>query len=156
VNAPAPGSNVVPINEGARWEHVSIRVAPDRPRIDPREYYAKSVGLRKYKAFERTIVELQFDVYAAEPGSSAIVARLPMYASLPKHNGALSPNSRLAGMLRMLGQVRRDRVQPRDLDVLRDKLWRVAVDDTKRDNAGELTDTEIPPYSVIRRVLGRA
>jgi hypothetical protein len=59
-------------------------------------------------------------------------------------------------MLAMIYQVRRDKYETYDLSVLRDKLWRVQVTDTKQDHAGPLKDTEIKPYSTIRRVLSRA
>jgi len=148
-------SNVVPLESAGRWETIEVRVSPPRPQIAPGTYWARSVSLRKYTAFNRTILELQFDVYKAAPEDSPVLARVPMFVRLPKSGDRLSANCRLASMLRMLGLVRSDRVQAQNLDVLRGKLWRVEVADTKQDQGGPLKDTDLKPYSVVRRPIGR-
>ena len=134
---------------------VSVRVPPPRPRIPAGPYWGRSVSLRKYQAFDRTILELGFDVYEAEPAASVVLARLPMFIRLQKGGDKLSPNSRLATMLYMLAHVRRDKIRAQNLDVLRFKLWRVEVADTQQDHSGKLKNTEIEPYSVVRRVVAR-
>ena len=150
-------ANVIPLGDQGRWDHVSVRVEPDRPRIEPDIYTAKTVSLRKnVTRFERMILELDFDVYQGEAGLSPVLATLTMYITLPPKKAPLSPNCRLAQMLSMLNQVRRDRYETLDLSILRDKLWRIQVADTKQDHTGSLKDTEIKPYSTIRRVLSRA
>jgi hypothetical protein len=78
-----------------------------------------------------------------------------MFIRLPEGGDKLSPNSRLATMLYMLGQVRGDKIRAQNLEVLRHKLWRVEVGDTQQDHSGKLKGTEIEPYSVVRRVLAR-
>jgi hypothetical protein len=148
--------NVVPLIR-APWDSVSVRVAPERPRIEPGTYTVASVGLRKFTAFGRRNLELLFEVYAGEPGVSPVLAKVPLFIRLPASGRALSPNSRLAVMLTMLGRVRQDAHSTSDLSVLRHKHWRVVVADTKQDSAsGSLDETEIPRYSVVRRVIARA
>jgi hypothetical protein len=78
-----------------------------------------------------------------------------MFIRLPEGGDKLSPNSRLATMLYMLGQVRGDKIRAQNLEVLRHKLWRVEVTDTQQDHSGRLKNTEIEPYSVVRRVVAR-
>jgi hypothetical protein len=101
------------------------------------------------------MLELGFDVFEADPGASVVLARLPMFIRLPKGGDRLSPNSRLATMLYMLGQVRGDKIRTQDLEILRFKLWQFEVNDTQQDHSGKLKNTEIEPYSVIRRVVAR-
>ena len=155
---PADGGNIVPFRPGHRWEDVRVRVGPPRPRIEPGTYEAVSVGLRRNDRFDRRGIELLFNIYEGQVGASRVLASdVAMFISLPaKKDGALSPNSRLAQMLGMLDQVRRDRYRTYDLSVLEGKVWRVLVDDTKQDHSGKLKDTELVPYSVVRRVLSRA
>jgi hypothetical protein len=121
----------------------------------PGAYWGRSVSLRKYEAFDRPVLELGFDIYEGEPAASVVLARLPMFIRLPRSGDRLSPNSRLAMMLYMLSQVRGDKIRAQSLDVLRSKLWRVEVDDTRQDHSGKLKDTNIEPYSVVRRVVAR-
>lgn len=137
------------------WTTVSVRVAPPRPSITPGPYWGRSVAAKTYKAFDRTILELGFDIFDGNPGDGAVLARLPMFIRLPPAGAKLSPNSRLASMLYMLGQVRGERVTSQNLDILRFKLWRVEVGDTKQDHTGSIKDSEIQSYSVVRRVLAR-
>jgi hypothetical protein len=147
--------NIVPLPAGGAWDTVSVRVPPPRPRILAGSYWARSVALRKYEAFKRPLLELGFDVYETDPAASVVLARLPMFIRLPEAGDKLSPNSRLATMLYMLGQVRGDKIRAQNLDVLRFKLWRVEVADTQQDHSGKLKNTEIEPYSVVRRVVAR-
>lgn len=156
---PADVPNFVTLRPaGHRWEDVKVRVGPPRPRITPGTYEAITVGLRRTDRFDRRCVELVFKVYEGHACASRVLAdEVPMFISLPsKKEGALSPNSRLAHMLAMLDQVRRDRFRTYDLSVLEGKVWRVVIDDTKQDHTGKLENTELAPYSVVRRVLSRA
>jgi hypothetical protein len=154
---PADANNIVPFRSGHRWEDVKVRIGPLRPRIEPGTYEAISVGLRRYRRFDRAIVEVTFNIFEGQAGVSRLIASdVPMFNPLPDSNGALSPNCRLAQMLGMLDRVRRDKHRTCDLSVLEGKVWRLTVDDTKQDHTGKLKDTELVPYSVVRRVLSRA
>jgi hypothetical protein len=155
---PTNGANIVPFRPGHRWEDVRVRVGPARPRIEPGTYEAISVGLRRNDRFDRRGVELLFNVYEGQVCASPVIAYdVAMFISLPvKKDGSLSPNCRLAQMLGMLDQVRRDKYRTYDLSVLEGKVWRVVIDDTKQDHTGKLENTELVPYSVVRRVLSRA
>jgi len=154
----ADSGNIVPLRPGHRWEDVRVRVGPPRPRIAPGTYEAITVGLRRNDRFDRRGVELLFNVYEGQVCASPVIAYdVAMFISLPaKKDGSLSPNCRLAQMLGMLDQVRRDKYRTYDLSVLEGKVWRVLVDDTKQDHTGKLKDTDLVPYSVVRRVLSRA
>src|SRR5262245_38320725 len=147
-DAKAP-DNVVPLPALGVWEAVSVRVPPPRPRIPAGQYWAVSVTLETRQQFDRRIVEINFDVFEGDPGTSMVIARVPLFARLPPRGDRLSANSRLAVMLHMLGQVRGDRVRRESLDILRNKLWRVLVGDTAQDSSGKLEGTEIAPYTVI-------
>jgi hypothetical protein len=155
IDTSSAAENIVPLPAGGAWDTVSVRIPPPRPRIVAGSYWGRSVSLRKYEAFKRPLLELGFDIYQAEPADSVVLARLPMFIRLPEGGDKLSPNSRLATMLYMLGQVRGDKIRAQNLEVLQFKLWRVEVADTQQDHSGKLKNTEIEPYSVVRRVVAR-
>jgi len=139
-----------------RWDKVQIRLAPDRPRIPAGEYEATTTGLRYLdKKFDRPTIEFLFTVYEGRAGDSRVLAVLPMWIPLPTRGGALSPNCRLSRMFALLELVRRDKFRPSDCDVLRGKVWKISVSDTKYTTSGKLKNPKLS-YSVVREVLDRA
>lgn len=139
-------------SEPDEWPDIEVRVPPRLLRIEPGEYQACSVQLRKFSAFRRENLRLDFEIYEGEVINGIALGRVPMFFRLPGKKG-LSPASKLARLLYMAG-AKPTRWERINLNLLRAKLWQVQVGDAEHD-AGESPLSIAATYSVIKRVLAR-
>jgi hypothetical protein len=139
-----------PIRES--WADVQVRLPPPRPRIAPGSYQARSATLTAFDAFNRKNLELGFDVFQGEATDGVLLARIPLFIRMPGKRG-LSPNSRLARLLYLLGS-QPTRWTKVNLDVLRNKLWFVEIADAEQDSNNDKLSPQLA-YSVIKRVISR-
>jgi hypothetical protein len=134
------------------WVEIEVKLPPPRPRIAPGTYQARSTSLALLEGYNRRTAELTFEVYKGEAAKGIILAKVPLFLTLPGRSG-LSPNSKLARLLYTAGQ-RPTRTSRISLDVLRHKLWFVEVGDAQKDSAGRALGAD-STYSVITAVNRR-
>lgn len=146
--------NVLPLptpepEEGGIFE---IKLPPPLPRIPPGRYQARSVEFKRFVAFNRENLRLDFDVFDGDATRGIVLAQIPMFMRWPGKK-VLSPNTRLARLFYLAG-IRPQRQSKLSLSPLQHKLWRVVVNDAGKDSE----DQELPEpvrYSVITQVLER-
>jgi hypothetical protein len=142
-----------PAATGEHWDDVDVKLSPKRPRIAPGFYEAKTVALRRFRAFDRENLELGFDVYAGAVTDGVVLARIPKFFRRPAKGKPLPPSSDLACLFYRVGLTPR-KVTAASMKALRHKVWRVQVGDAEHDSRQRfIADGE--RYSVIKRVLER-
>ena len=108
------------VHEGCDLEVV---VPADLPRLAPGVYEAVSVWCRRITRFDRTVLEIDFDVYDGDLAAGRVLARLPMFLRWTKTPTA---RSRFGRLLRC-GGLQPSRGRPVTLQTLERKAWRVRV-----------------------------
>ena len=117
--------------------------------LAPGPYIARSARIERGLAWGRPTLTARFDVFADET-LSAIVAQLPMYATLPRRQHRAPSRSKLGRWLKVAGVTDQGGHVP--VEALRYRLWRVQVGSVMQDSERQ----PLPPterYSVVRRVL---
>src|SRR5437879_13898339 len=89
-------------SEPDEWPDIEVRVPPPLLRIEPGEYQAYSARLRKFSAYRRENLRLDFEIYKGEMTNGIELGRVPMFFRLPGNKG-LSPASKLARLLYTAG-----------------------------------------------------
>jgi hypothetical protein len=148
-------ARIIPISpepEPATWQPIEVVVPPRLPRITPGEYGAVTVGCRRYEAFRRQVLRLDFDVYSGPvTNGGVVIATVPLY--LRWSGKKPTPTSKL-GRLLHIARLEPSRRPVSLLSALAHKLWRVNVSDAQHDSKGDPL-SEATTYSVISQVLER-
>ena len=135
------------VHEG--WD-IEVVVPLPVPRIEPGDYEAVSIACRRISRYNRTVLEIDFDVYAGALIEGRVLARLTLYMNWSKQP---SPKSKLGRLLRC-GGLQPSRGRPVTLQALERKAWRVRVIDAQHDPDG-VPLTETTRYSLIDGVVER-
>lgn len=135
------------VHEG--WD-IEVIVPVPVPRLEPGDYEAVSCSCRRVSRYNRTVLEIDFDVYEGALTDGRVLARLTLYLNWSKQPSA---KSKLGRLLRC-GQLEPSRGRPVTLQVLERKAWRVRVIDAQHNQDGTPL-TETVRYSIIDDVLER-
>jgi hypothetical protein len=141
-----PGSSSKP------WEEIRVIVPPPRARIEPGQYEARTVGLKRLETYGRRTAEIHFEIYRGEWVTNDVLTIIPCYVTLPGKRG-LSPNSKLCRLLNLAG-IKPSRKTEVSLTFLQYKVFLVQVGDNEKDGDG-FPSTADNAYSVVKRVLKR-
>jgi hypothetical protein len=141
-----------PVSSSTPWEEIRVILPPPRPRIEPGQYQARTVGLKRLETYGRQTAEILFEIYRDEWTAANVLAIVPCYVPLPGKRG-LSPNSKLCRMLNLAG-IKPSRKTQTSLAVLKHKVFLVQIGDNEKDGDG-LPVTADSAYSVVKRVLER-
>jgi hypothetical protein len=105
---------------GCTWEPLTVDLPAKRPRVDPGMYQARAVTLRRFRAYDRTTLELGFEVWRGDPLQMAgeslqesppaeLLAIVPLFMPWPGKDTkgkakAQSPNSQIALLFYLMGR----------------------------------------------------
>ncbi len=139
--------NVVPLHPDAGGLEVEL---PRRlAHIPPGEYQAATVSVKRYTAFQRLVLQIDFDVFRGDIADGVRLARLPLFC---RWNGKRPAPSSKLGKLLVTARLEGQKGRAIALSALTKKFFVVRVGDATSDSAGNALRE---PYSVIRDVVAR-